>query len=118
MPLSTRPCGEIADVSLFTTTPQLFSTDELVAFQRVEKRVQLSRYGVDCYAYCVVAGGYADLVVESALKVYDIVAHIPIIRGAGGVCTDWTGGAPTFGGQAVAAGDPRIHEVTLELLAG
>lgn len=118
MRLSTRACARVQDASLFTTTPQLFNAGELTAFQRVEDRVQLSRYGVDCYAYCVVAAGHADLVVESALKIYDIVALIPIVRGAGGLCTDWSGGSPASGGQAVASGDPRVHEAVLDLLAG
>ena len=40
----------------------------------VENAVRLSRYGGDCYAYCMLAAGHVDLVIETELKPYDIVA--------------------------------------------
>ena len=66
----------------------------------------------------MVAAGHVDLVVESGLKPYDIAALIPIIKGAGGVVTSWTGGDASGGGTVVAAGDPRLHEAALKLIAG
>ena len=86
------------------------------AFDRVESEVRLSRYGCDCYAYCMLAAGHVDLVVESGLKPYDIVALIPIIEGAGGVVTTWEGGPAANGGRIVAAGDPALHRIALEIL--
>ena len=65
--------------------------------------MRLARYGSDCYAYCMVAAGHADIVVEAGLKPYDIVALIPIIEGAGGRVTDWEGGSAATGGRVVAA---------------
>ncbi len=50
--------------------------------------MKLSRYGVDCYAYAMMASGQVELVIETGLKPYDIVGLIPIIEGAGGVVTD------------------------------
>ena len=76
----------------------------------------MSRYGADCYAYCMLAAGQIDLVVEAGLKPYDIVALIPIVEGAGGVVTAWDGGPATQGGRIVAAGDPRLHEAALKRL--
>ena len=58
--------------------------------------MRLPRYGFDCYAYCMVAAGHADLVIEAGLKPYDIVALIPIIAGAGGQVTELAG---RLGGQ-------------------
>ena len=49
--------------------------------------MRLTRYGGDCYSYCMLAAGHLDLVVETELKPYDIAALIPIITGAGGVVT-------------------------------
>ena len=57
-----------------------------------------------------------DLVIETGINPYDIVALIPIIEGAGGVITTWTGGAACHGGRIVAAGDPRLHESAMKLL--
>src|SRR5919206_388936 len=71
------------------------------------RAVKLTRYGYDCYAYCMLAAGHLDLVVESGLKSYDIVPLIPIIEGAGGIVTSWDGGSAAGGGRIVAAGDRR-----------
>ena len=49
---------------------------------------------------------------------YDVVALIPIVEGAGGRFTDWHGKPAVKGGRVVASGDPRLHEVVLERLAG
>jgi len=84
----------------------------------VEREARLSRYGGDCYAYCALAAGHVDLVVETNLQPYDIVALIPIIEGAGGVVTTWSGGPAAQGGAIVAAGDPALHEEALKLLGG
>ena len=66
--------------------------------------VRLSRYGGDCYAYCMVAAGHVDLVIEAGLKPYDVVPLIPIIAGAGGIITTWDGGpAKKAGGSSQRA---------------
>ena len=88
------------------------------AFRRVEDVVRLSRYGGDCYAWCMLAAGHADLVIETELKPYDILPLVPIIEGSGGVVTTWENGPPTSGGRIVAAGDRRIHARAMELLNG
>ncbi|MDB5589915.1 histidinol-phosphatase [Enterovirga sp.] len=115
--LRTRPCASLAEATLSTTSPAMFSEAELATFLRVEKQARLTRYGYDCYAYCMLAAGHLDLVIEAGLKPYDIVALTPIIEGAGGVVTTWTGDRPERGGAIVAAGDPRLHATVLEMLA-
>lgn len=114
--IGVRGCASLKDALLFTTSPQLMSADERRLFQKVEKSVQLSRYGGDCYAYCMVAAGYVDLVIEAGLQPYDVLPLIPIIEGAGGVITDWRGEPATKGGRIIAAGDRRVHEEALKLL--
>lgn len=116
--LSVRNCTSLAEAVLFTTSPLLMSAGEQKRFREVEKAARLSRYGGDCYAYCMVAAGYVDLVIETGLKPHDVVPLIPIIQGAGGVITDWEGGPALNGGRIVAAGDRRAHEQALKLLAG
>ena len=115
--LETRDCASLETASIFTTTPALFTEGERTAFDRVEAAAQLSRYGTDCYAYCMVAAGQGDAVIESGLQSYDIVALVPIVEGAGGVVTTWTGAPPCDGGQIVASGDPRLHDILLRELA-
>jgi myo-inositol-1(or 4)-monophosphatase len=115
--LRVRPCERLSDAVLFTTSPRLMTSADRVAFGRVEEAVRLSRYGGDCYAYCMVAAGHVDLVIETELKSYDVLPLIPIIAGAGGVVTTWDNGPPHAGGRIVAAGDKRIHQAALALLA-
>jgi histidinol phosphatase-like enzyme (inositol monophosphatase family) len=114
--LMTRHCASLNDALLFTTSPHLFKPEERARFDAIEQGVRLSRFGGDCYAYCMVAAGYVDLVVEAGLDAYDIVPLIPIIEGAGGVVTNWQGESAAKGGRIVAAGDRRVHEAALKLL--
>ena len=78
--------------------------------------IWLTRYGGDCYSYCMLAAGHLDLVVETELKPYDIAALIPIVTGAGGIVTTWDGKPAQNGGRIIAAGDPRVHEAAMKLL--
>jgi myo-inositol-1(or 4)-monophosphatase len=115
--LLARTCKDLSEAVLFTTSPLLMSEDERGRFHKVERAARLTRYGGDCYAYGMVAAGHIDLVIEAGLKPHDIVALIPIIEGAGGIVTDWSGGPATKGGRILAAGDRRVHAETLRLLA-
>lgn len=116
-PLRTRRCVRLADARLQCTHPGLFSPKERQAFDRLAAKVRLTRFSGDCYAYCMVALGCIDLVVESGLKPYDVQALIPIVEQAGGVITNWRGGDCSEGGQVIAAGDPTLHIRALEILA-
>jgi myo-inositol-1(or 4)-monophosphatase len=114
--LRVRLCADLSAAVLFTTSPLLMNAADRASFGRIEKRVRLSRYGGDCYAYCMLAAGHVDLVIETELKPHDVLPLVPIIAGAGGVITTWEGGAPHRGGRIVAAGDKRVHAAALELL--
>ena len=116
--LRVRDCPDLAQAVLFTTSPRLMSRADRRAFTAVEKRVRLARYGGDCYAYCMLAAGHVDLVIETELKPHDIIALIPIIVGAGGVVTTWEGAPATVGGRVIAAGDGRTHAAAQALLSG
>ena len=115
--LRTRACARLEDAMLMSTSPTMFDGAERAAFDRVSEQARLTRWGGDCYAYCMLAAGHVDLVVEADLKPFDIVALIPIVEGAGGVVTTWAGCSPAQGGRIVAAGDRRLHEAALERLA-
>jgi myo-inositol-1(or 4)-monophosphatase len=116
--LAVRRCASLQDATLFTTSPLLMKPADRAAFSRVEKAARLTRYGGDCYSYCMLAAGHLDLVIETELKPYDIAALIPIITGAGGVVTTWEGKPAQGGGRIIAAGDPRVHEAAIKLLNG
>jgi len=114
--LRVRSCATLAEAVLFTTSPLLMNDADRKSFGKVEAGVRLSRYGGDCYAYCMLAAGHVDLVIETRLKPYDVIPLVPIITGAGGVITTWENGPPLTGGRIVAAGDKRTHAAALELL--
>ena len=114
--LAVRRCEQIEKATLFTTSPLLMNEADRATFQGVEKHVRLTRYGGDCYSYCMLAAGHLDLVIETELKPYDIAALIPIVTGAGGIVTTWEGKPAQSGGKIIAAGDPRVHEAAMKLL--
>ena len=116
--LMTRKCAALAEATLFTTIPRCLRRARSIPSAASRSKTRLSRYGGDCYMYCMLAAGHIDLVIESGLNAYDIVALIPIVEGAGGVITSWDGGSASRGGSVVAAGDPRAHAQALKLLAG
>jgi myo-inositol-1(or 4)-monophosphatase len=115
--LRVRPCPDLSEAVLLTTSPLLMNAVDRQTFGKVEAAVRLSRYGGDCYAYCMLAAGHVDLVIETELKPYDVLPLVPIIAGAGGVITSWENGSPHAGGRIVAAGDKRVHAAAMELLA-
>ena len=82
--LSTRKHQTISEATVFTTTPALFSGKTREAYDRLERKVRLARYGCDCYAYAMLAAGFADIVIEPGLNAYDIAALIPLTNALAG----------------------------------
>jgi myo-inositol-1(or 4)-monophosphatase len=116
-PLRCRAGVRLADATLFATTPDMFAPGpEQDAFAALSARVRLTRFGADCYAYCLLAAGHVDLVVEAGLGFYDIAPLVPIIEGAGGIVSDWQGQPLSSGGRALAAADPALHAAALAVL--
>lgn len=108
---------ELAPSRIFTTTPTLFRTPELMSkWKAIESATRLQRFGMDCYGYALLAAGHADLVIEPFLQTYDIAALVPIIREAGGAISCWDGSEPTAGGNVVAAATPELLEKALALV--
>lgn len=116
--LAVRPTDRVSAATLFTTTPRLFAGEALRRFEALEAQAQLTRFGVDCYAFCMLAAGHADLVVETGLQSYDIVALVPIIERAGGVITTFAGDRPEAGGDILASATPALHRQALDILNG
>ncbi|MEQ1617048.1 MAG: histidinol-phosphatase [Terricaulis sp.] len=115
--LKTRACASLSDAIISTTSPDLFEGEEALAFARVRDQAKLVRYGFDCYAYCMIAAGHMDAVMESNLKPFDIAALIPILTGAGGGVCAWDGGDASEGGRVLAWGDVRVRDEAMGALA-
>jgi myo-inositol-1(or 4)-monophosphatase len=115
-PLRVSNCSVVSDARLATTDPFLFEGADRAAFERLSAGVRTTRYGHDAYAYARVAAGSIDLVVETGLKPHDYHALIPVVRGAGGVFGDWSGGADFEAGQVIAAATKALYEAAVEIL--
>lgn len=116
--LATRPARPLSEAIVFTTFPEVGTPQDGDAFRRVASRAKLVRYGMDCYAYALIAAGQIDLVIEAGLQAYDVQAPIAVIEAAGGVVTDWEGRPCHNGGRVLAAANAAIHAEALALLNG
>lgn len=116
-PLAIRACAGLDGAVLYSTFPEIGTAAERAGFEAVRDRVQLTRYGTDCYGYALIALGQVDLVIEAGLKAYDIQGPQGVIVAAGGIVTDWRGRPAHLGGRVLAAGDARVHAAALGLLS-
>ncbi len=114
----TRAKEDLASATVYATSPDQFAGAHAESFGRLSGVCGLTRFGIDCYAYGLLAMGFVDLVVEADMKLYDFAALVPVVEGAGGVISDW-GGRPLGAesdGRVVAAGDARLHRAALGVL--
>ena len=117
----TRPCPELSDALLATTSPALFSDHAAEHFMALAQQTAHRRmiWGGDCYNYGLLASGQIDLVCEDGLKLHDFAALVPVVEGAGGTMADWNGEPLHAGseGHVIALGDPARLEDVVEALA-
>lgn len=84
---------------------------------RLIARVNRARGYGDFYHYHLLASGSIDLVVESDVNILDVAALAVIVREAGGVFTDLTGGELTLATRDVlAAANPALHAAVRSML--
>ncbi len=115
--IGTSQTQRLNEATFATTDPHLFEGDTAASvLKQIESSVRLIRYGCDCYQYAMLAMGQLDLVVENQLQPWDILPLIPIIRGAGGVVTNWQGEEDWSAGEAIASANTTLHEQALERL--
>lgn len=113
-----RATQDLAAATLYATSPDQFAGATAEAFARLSAACGLTRFGLDCYAYGLLALGFVDLVAEADMKLYDFAALVPVVEGAGGVISDWAGrplGAESDG-RVLAAGDAGLHRAALGVL--
>ncbi len=109
----------IKQAILYSADPKMFSISQKPSYDRVSSEVKLPRFGGDCYSYGLLASGYIDLVIEADMKIYDLMALIPVIESAGGIISDWNGNTSfdlNWDGCVVAAASKELHNQTIILL--
>lgn len=114
--LATSNCNDIANASIFTTSPFLHEGENSLRYDALESEAKLARYGCDCYAFAMVAIGSAEIAIESGLNPYDIGGLIALVENAGGVVSTWQGDRPEMGGDVIASANAGLHEKALEIL--
>ncbi|MDI1284689.1 MAG: histidinol-phosphatase [Reyranella sp.] len=117
-PISVRACAALADAYMYSTAPIMFPDGYAKPHEVLTRKVKLFRWGGDCYAYGLLASGHVDLVVEASLKLYDFAALVPVVKGAGGLITDWKGRELDMhsDGAILAAGDAKVHAESMGIL--
>jgi inositol-phosphate phosphatase/L-galactose 1-phosphate phosphatase/histidinol-phosphatase len=118
--IAVRACSALDQAYMYSTAPIMFPGAYEKLHQALTQRVKLFRWGGDCYAYGLLASGHVDLVVEASLKLYDFAALVPVVKGAGGLITDWQGRELDINsdGSVLAAGDAATHRAAMAVLAG
>jgi inositol-phosphate phosphatase/L-galactose 1-phosphate phosphatase/histidinol-phosphatase len=104
----TRSCGDLSLAAMFASSPYYYHADAGPPFERVRTKARQILF----------SSGFADLMVDAKMSIYDYLAAVPVIEGAGGVMTDWKGQPMTLksGDRVLAAGDPRLHELVMGIL--
>lgn len=118
--IRTRPCPDLATATFGATAPVGPGAADMDLTVRLTGATRYAVWGGDAYAYGMLSAGFIDVMVEAGLQPYDWAALVPVIEGAGGRITDWTGAPLRLGtnGNVVAAGDARVHAAALELIGG
>ena len=103
-----------------TSNIDYYDDNDRPALERLKAATRLTVYGGSCMAYAQIASGRIDVGIDVAFDVFDYLALVPVIEGAGGIATDWQGHplSQASGDRLIAAGDPRVHAAALQLLAG
>lgn len=117
-----RPCARIEDATLLTTS--LWTVGEqrnapnVDRIQRIAERARLTRTWGDCFGYFSIATGGADLMLDPTLAYWDVAAIVPVIEGAGGRVSSWTGDDPLATPSLIATAGGPLHDEVVRLLHG
>jgi len=113
---SVRNCSSLSDAVLLTTDHlNIEKYQNIEKFNKLIKKVKLYRNWGDCYGYYLLATGFADIMIDPVMSPWDSIPLIPIIRGAGGVITDYQGNN-ALKGNSITAASPGIHQEVITLL--
>lgn len=114
-----RECANIEGATVLTSDPVAnpHKYQNGAAHDALLARARIARTWGDCYGYLLLAGGWADVMLDPVMNPWDIQALIPVVRGAGGVITDWHGGDPVSADSIIAAG-PGLHAQVVRMLNG
>lgn len=79
------------------------------------RRARLYRTWGDCFGYFALATGGADVMLDPTLAYWDVAAIVPVVEGAGGAVSSWSGGDPLAEPSLIATGGPLQKQVVQEI---
>lgn len=107
--VTVRNCDNLSDAVLLTTDHlNIEKYQDAKKFDSLIRKVKIYRGWGDCYGYYLLSTGFADIMIDPIMSVWDIAAIVPIVKGAGGIITDYHGNDPLKGNSIIAA-SPHIH---------
>jgi len=116
IPVHVRDCTTLSDAILLTTDHlNIEKYQDADNFNRLIHKTKLYRNWGDCYGYYLVASGFADIMIDPVMSVWDSMALIPVIRGAGGIISDYQGNDP-INGSSIIASNPDLHQDVINIL--
>lgn len=114
--VNVRECSNLSDAVLLTTDHlHVKEYRNIENFNNLTEHVKLYRNWGDCYGYYLIATGFADIMIDPIMNLWDLMALIPVIKGAGGIITDYYGGDPVKGNSIIASA-PGIHNEVISVL--
>lgn len=115
-PVRMRTAQNLADCTLLVTDARHVAEQHPKAnFTGLSADVKFWRTWADGYGYALLAAGYADIMIDPVMNPWDIMAVVPVVRGAGGTITDFAG-ADAVKGKSIVAASPGLHEQVLRRL--
>jgi myo-inositol-1(or 4)-monophosphatase len=115
-PVKINDVDKLSEAVLLTTDHLAFEEfQNLPKFENLMRKVKLYRQWGDCYGYYLVASGFAQIMIDPIMSVWDTIALVPIIKGAGGIITDYHGNDPVQG-DSVIASTPNLHSEVIRIL--
>ena len=118
--VSVRRCERLEDATVLVTSHWTSNEQPAAGTARIEeivKRAKLYRTWGDCFGYFALATGAADLMLDPRLGYWDVAAVVPVVEGAGGVVSSWSGGDPLAELSLIASAG-ALHPIALSLLSG
>jgi fructose-1,6-bisphosphatase/inositol monophosphatase family enzyme len=111
-----RQVPHLSEATLLTTDiASIAQYQKKEGFEKLLRQTRLFRTWGDCYGYLLVASGGADIMLDPLMNPWDILPLIPIIHGANGAITTWSGTEASQGNSCVAA-NKTLHPQVLEIL--
>lgn len=115
-PIAARSGRPLAEALVMTTDLQSIAQHQnRENFEELLGKTRFCRTWGDCFGYYLVATGKADIMLDPVMSPWDIMALVPVLRGAGAAITDWQGGNPARGESCIAS-NPDLHQSVVAML--